>query len=98
MQIKVCNMHMNRRRACAIQAIMVLVAGRVGVGDELLGGQVGALEVAARQLDAAHHQLARHAHRYQLLLAVQHVAAHVCDWLANGHARAALELGRDVVS
>ena len=76
---------------------MVLVAGRVGVGDELLGGQVRALEVAARQLDAAHHELARHAHRHQLLLGVQHVAAHVGDRLADGHARAALELGRHII-
>ena len=46
---------------------MLFVAAHVGVGDEFLGGQVGALEVAARQLDAAHHELARHADGQQLL-------------------------------
>ena len=83
---------------CTVQAIVVGVAGRVGVGDELLGGQVGELEVLARQLDAADHQLTRHANWHQLQLGIQNVAVHVGNGLPDGHRCAALELSRDVVA
>ena len=77
---------------------MSRVAPCIRVGDELLGCQVGALEVAARQLDAAHHQLARHAQRHQLQPGVQHVAAQVGDGPPDGHACAALEISRHIIA
>ena len=83
---------------CSVQAAVGRLGPCIRVGDELLGGQVGALEVAARQLDAADHQLARHAQRHQLQPGVQHVAAEVGDRLPDRHACAALELRCHVIA
>jgi len=77
---------------------MVRVAVRERVGNKLLGGQVGALQVAARQLDAANHQLTRHAHRHQLQPRVQHIAAQVGNGTPDGHRCAALELRGDIIA
>ena len=77
----------------AVVGVAIVV---VGVGDEAGGGLVGVVEVLARQLDAAHHQLARHADGQQLQPRVQHIAAHVGDRPPYWHRRAALELRRHV--
>ncbi len=87
-----------RQHACPVQAAVVRVAVRERVGDEARGGQVGALQVAARQLNAAHHQLARHARRHALELGVEYVAPHVCQRASNGHAHASSKLCRDVIA
>src|SRR5581483_11412137 len=54
-----------------------------GVVDEPFGGEIWTAEIAAREADASQPQLAGHAHRRWLLLAIQHVGAHVCDWTAD---------------
>jgi len=81
-------------RTGAVHARMQRVAAREWVGDEFLGAQVRPLDVAARHLDAADHQLAQHAHRQQLEVLVQHVAAQVGQRHPDGYARAALEVPR----
>ena len=87
--------------ACAIKAIVVLFVHRVRVGDELLGslvGQAALLEVAACQLDAADHELARHAYWHKPQMDVQHIAPQVCYWAPNRDACAARKLGCDIVA
>ena len=83
---------------CTVQTPVDTVAAREGVGNKFLSGQVWAPQVPARQLDAADHQLARHAHRHQLQMRVQHIAAQVGDRLPDRHSAAALELGGYVIA
>ncbi len=56
------------------------------VRNELRGRQVGAVEVAARQPDAADVQLARHAGRHRIQLPVQDIDLGVGDRRADGYA------------
>ena len=65
------------------------IAARAGlggaVGDEPLGGQVGAAEVAARNLHAADHELADAAIRYWLERLVEDVGADPGKGVADRH-------------
>ena len=66
-----------RRRACPPHEVAGAVHPRAGVaervGDEPVRGQVGAAEVAARQLRAGEVQLARHAGGHRVQPRVEHV-------------------------
>ena len=56
------------------------------VGDEPLGGQPGAVEIAARQARAGDVQLAGDARRHRLKRAVQHIDPGVPDRMADRRA------------
>ena len=55
------------------------------VGEEALGRELGAAEIAARQAVAADRQLARHAGRHRLEPAIDDVDGGVGDGLADRH-------------
>ena len=80
----------------AVHAAVVRVAARERVGDKLLGGQVRPLQVAARQLDAADHQLARDANGQRIQVLAQDVAAQVGQRDPDRHGRAAGKVARFV--
>src|SRR5258706_1800215 len=67
----------------------VLVLGE-GVGDELLGGQLGAVEISARQADPPDMQLARRADRRRRQLLIQDVDLLVVDRPADRYGRLAM--------
>ncbi len=55
-----------------------------GVGDEALGGQLRAAQVAARQAHAADEELSGHAGGHRVQVRVQHVETHVGQRAADG--------------
>ncbi len=64
--------------------------GHVRVGEEALGGQVIAAQVATRQLHAAQVQVAGHAGRQRPHARVEHIQAAVPDRVADRHRPAAV--------
>ncbi|MCY1283821.1 hypothetical protein D9M70_327080 [compost metagenome] len=66
-------------------AVHALARRAERIGDETLGGQPGAAEVAARQVDPGDVQLAGHAHRHRLQFAVEDQQPGVGDRPADGH-------------
>src|SRR5262249_38709502 len=60
--------------------------GAKGMGDELLGGQYRAIEVAPGQADATDMQLARHPDGHRLEMGIQNVDLQVRNRPPNGHA------------
>src|SRR5438105_3341513 len=68
-----------------VAALVESGAGNGGerIGDELVGGQVGAVEVAARQPGPAYVQLADHSYRDHPQVIIQNVDFSVCYRSAN---------------
>ncbi len=64
--------------------------GRVGVGDEAVGGERGASVVAAGQLDAGEVQLAGDTVRHRAQARIEHAQAGVPHGSADGHGGAGL--------
>ena len=65
----------------------------VGAGDEALGGQAGAVEVAAGHLHPGQVQLTRHPDRNRTQTPVQHIHRRVPDRPADRHAHPAVVRG-----
>src|SRR5712692_352091 len=66
---------------CFIQASSRLIAK--GIGNELLGGKFGTVQVAPRQTSTTDMQFTRHANRYEIEVAIQYVELRIPDWAAN---------------
>src|SRR4051794_30806311 len=68
-----------------------------GVGDEALGRQRGATQVAARQPCPADVQLARYADRHRPEMRVQDVDLRVLDWAPDRRVSIQRSLSTDIV-
>jgi hypothetical protein len=74
--------------SAAVHALAGAAGRRIRIGDEALGGERGAPDIAARQSGAGDIQLAGHAGhagRHRAQAAVQHVDAHIVQRLADRH-------------
>ncbi len=69
--------------AALIQSCPRLTAERVW--DELLGGQIGTIEIASRQAGAADVQLARNSNRNRLAVPIQNVDLPISEGTAYGN-------------
>ena len=88
-----------QRPTCSVHAGMVrVVIMIVRIMNEAGSCLLRIVQVLPRQLNSADHELPRHAHRQQLQLLVQNIAAHVVDWPPNGHRGPALELSSYIVA
>src|SRR5262245_60032691 len=81
--------------ACLRVSLSPVVGGRwslvgEGVGPKPLGGQIGTIQVAARQTRAADMQLARYTDRHRPPLRIQQVNLHVGDRAADRDAGPAI--------